>query len=104
MALSLVTLTQTNNKEAVFSITQQGIDRLLKLPPTKPGERAPPTRANPVKDKVLTAMRNGGLKATDFEKVTTTQRRLYIIVSELKKLGHPIKTKKNKKLVTYYID
>lgn len=103
IAAGLATLTQENKKEAIFTITKNGIDRVLKLPATKPGERAPPTRANPVKDRVLAAMRNGGLKATDFAKVRVTQRRLHTIVSELRKLGHPIKTKRNHRFVTYYI-
>jgi hypothetical protein len=104
ISMGLVSLTQENKKEAIFTITKDGIDRILKLPATKPGERVPPTRANPVKDRVLISMRNGGLRAADFTKVTVTQKRLYSIVCELKKLGHPIKTKRKNGLVTYYID
>lgn len=104
MAMGFVSMYKPSNKEAVFTITPHGIAHLKSLPETKPGERVPASRAHPVKDKILFILRNGGLKATDFAKVTTTRNRLYIIINELKKLDYPIKKKKTDKFVTYYLD
>lgn len=104
MAMGFVTMYKPSNREAVFSITPHGIAHLSTLPETKPGERVPATRAHPVKDKILFLLRNGGLKATDFAKVTTTRNRLYIIINELQKLDYKVKKKKVDKFVTYYLD
>lgn len=104
MAMGFVTMTKPGKKEAVFTITQAGCTHLRTLPTTKPGDRVPASKAHPVKDKVLFMLRNGGLKATDFAKVTTTRNRLYIIINELQKLDYPIKKKKIDKFVTYYLD
>ena len=103
IAIGLVELERRSRAaEGVFSITQAGIDRLKTLPVTNPGMRAPPNRGNPVKDKVLVAMKTG-LKATDFAKVTTSRARLYAIVDELRRLGYVIQRKKEGRFVTYIL-